>query len=194
MFVLFIIFLSLLFLDIYKTYFKLNFYIIIGYLSINIIIFLISFVNLTNAIYLSIVVGLLYLSIITDIKEQWISDLTIIMVLIFNVVNMVILYVIYNKKIIYEGIIFIVIVICLILLIQIALKKELIGFGDLKLYFVLMVNQDIMFAIIMLLLSSILGIVYYLCLKKKTTYFPFGPSIIIAYIIIYILKTGLEYF
>ena len=167
LFVLFIIFLSLLFLDIYKTYFKLNFYIIIGYLSINIIIFLISFVNLTNAIYLSIVVGLL---------------------------KMVILYVIYNKKIIYEGIIFIVIVICLILLIQIALKKELMGFGDLKLYFVLMINQDIMFAIIMLLLSSILGIVYYLCLKKKTKYFPFGPSIIIAYIIIYILKTGLEYF
>lgn len=193
MFIIYILMLSYLFFGIYRYYFKLNNRIIIGYMIINIILIFISYINVDSAIYLSLIIGFLYLSFITDILEQWIADFTIIMILVINLIKSLILSYVYNQNINYGGTVLILVFILILLIIQFILKKELMGFGDLKLYFVLSLSHNAFFSIAFLLLSSLIGIIYYLCLKHKTKYFPFGPSIIIAYVVIYIIKTGLEF-
>ena len=63
------------------------------------------------------------------------------------------------------------------------MKKELIGFGDLKLLFVLAIDKQIMEVVFMLLTASILGIIINI---KKKGQFPFGPEIVISYLLMLI--------
>ena len=84
---------------------------------------------------------------------MWISDLTIIGILLINILKLIIDYFIYNKQIVYEGVALIIIFIVIIILIEIILTKELIGFGDLKLFFVLSINYNFYDVIILLFLS-----------------------------------------
>ena len=61
------------------------------------------------------------------------------------------------------------------------------GFGDLKLLFVLSFNYSFIDVLMLLMFSSLIGIIYYYLFKKKNE-FPFGPAIIIAYILLEIIK------
>lgn len=187
MFILFLIANSYLAYILYKKYFKINFCIVIGYILLNLISLVIYCNNKAiDSIAFYYILVLLYLSFIIDIKEMWISDVTIFGVLILKIINTFIDCLIYNKNVIYEGVMFITIIIMIFVLLEVLLKKELMGFGDLKLFFVLSINYSIINVIYLLVLSSFIGIIYYYIFRKKNE-FPFGPSIIIAYIILEII-------
>jgi prepilin signal peptidase PulO-like enzyme (type II secretory pathway) len=118
---------------------------------------------------------------------MWIADYTIISVLIINIIRTILNFY-YNHEIKYDGTIFLVLFILIVLLSQLILKKELMGFGDLKLFFVLSFNYSFINTITLLMFSALIGIIYYYIFNKKNE-FPFGPAIIIAYIAIEILKS-----
>lgn len=184
MFFLFIVVNSYLAFILYKKYFKIDYLIIIGYLISSIIAIMYNYCyNITDSIIFYYIILLLCLSFIIDIKEMWISDFTIIGILILNIIKTSLDNILFGNKFIYDGIVFMTFIIVIIFLLQIILKKELMGFGDLKLYFVLVINYSFIKVVYLILLSSLIGIIYYYLFKKKNE-FPFGPSIIIAYIII----------
>ena len=85
---------------------------------INIILIFISYINVDSAIYLSLIIGFLYLSFITDILEQWIADFTIIMILVINLIRSLILSYVYNQNINYGGTVLILVFILILLIIQ----------------------------------------------------------------------------
>lgn len=184
MFYLFLIINSYLVFIMYKKYFELNLFIIIAYILLNLITIVVYYnKSVIDTIIFYYIMILLYFSFIIDIKEMWISDLTIFGVLGLKLLKVVLDYFAYNKSFVYEGIIFITILIIMLVLLQVILKKELMGFGDLKLFFVLSINYFVNNVIYLLMLSSIIGIIYYYLFRKKNE-FPFGPSIIIAYVIL----------
>ena len=188
MFYLFLISNCYLIYKLYKRYFKVNLLIILGFILLDLIIIFFNLYNtISNSIFFYYILVLLYLSFIIDIKEMWISDLTIIGILLINILKLIIDYFIYNKQIVYEGVAFIIIFIVIIILIEIILTKELIGFGDLKLFFVLSINHNFYDVIVLLFLSSLIGIIYYF-IFKKLNYFPFGPAIIISFIVVESVK------
>lgn len=174
--------------NLYKKYFKIDFKCIVCYLIVNLIsIIYYKFNNKLDSVFFHIVIIHLLLSFIIDIKEMWIADYTIISVLIINIIRTIFNFY-YNHETIYAGTIFMVLFILIVLLSQLILKKELMGFGDLKLFFVLSFNYSFVNAISLLMFSALIGIIYYFIFNKKNE-FPFGPAIIIAYIAIEILKS-----
>lgn len=188
MFYLFLIVNTYLIFNVYKKYFKINLYIIFGYIILNfIMVYYIYNNNIIDSIIFYYILIFLYLSFIIDIKEMWISDLTIICILVLNILKVLLNYFFYKKDIVYEGMLFIIILIILLVILQLIFKKELMGFGDLKLFFVLSINSYITDTIYLLMLSSIIGIIYYYIFKKQNE-FPFGPSIIIAYVVLELIN------
>ena len=171
----------------YKKYFKIDVKCMIGYLIINLIsILYYNFNDNLDSILFHLIIIHLFLSFIIDIKEMWIADYTVISILIINSIKGALNYV-YNCEIVYTGLIYIILFILIILLLQVILKKELMGFGDLKLLFVLSFNYSLIDVLMLLMFSSLIGIIYYYLFKKKNE-FPFGPAIIIAYILLEIIK------
>lgn len=57
------------------------------------------------------------------------------------------------------------------------LKKESLGGGDIKLFFVMGLYLGLMTGLLALLLSCILGLIFVLIAKKHNEPFPFGPAI-----------------
>lgn len=188
-----ILFSSFLFFNLYKKYFEINISIIISYYLIFLLVLLFNLNdNSINTIIFYFIYSFLYLSFIIDIKEQWISDLTVIMILLINTLRIIIDYIIYNKHNDLSGLIFVFLFIVIIVLIELIIKKELMGFGDLKLYFVLSIGLSVSVVLLLIILSSFIGLLYYFIFYRNKEYFPFGPAIIIGYLLIYIIKTGLE--
>lgn len=187
MFYIFLILTFILFMFIYRRYFEINYKILLGYLLIiGTIIILKNYLNILNLILYLYLLSVLYLSFILDLKEYWIADFSIISTLIIKLMMFIIdyLYLGYFKL---EGIVFMLFLIILILLFELILKKEYIGFGDLKLFFVFSINTTIIYNIYLLLFSSIIGLIFYFCYYKKDKLMPFGPSIIISFIILELL-------
>ena len=82
MFYIFLILCSISFLLIYKLYFKVDLFIILGYLFIIIIsIILYYYLNILVVLFYYFIFSFLYLSFVLDLKEYWIADLTIISVM-----------------------------------------------------------------------------------------------------------------
>lgn len=125
----------------------------------------------------------LILVFIVDKKEMWIPDLSVISILILQSLKVFSNCLLYSEKIKFSGIIIVVIYSFIFFLISFTMKKELIGFGDLKLLFVLAIDKQIMEVVFMLLTASILGII--INIKKKGK-FPFGPEIVISYLLMLI--------
>lgn len=188
-----ILFSSFLFFNLYKKYFEINISIIISYYLIFLLVLLFNLNdNSINTMIFYFIYSFLYLSFIIDIKEQWISDLTVIMIFLINTLRIIIDYIIYNKHNDLSGLIFVFLFIVIIVLIELIIKKELMGFGDLKLYFVLSIGLSVSVVLLLIILSSYIGLLYYFIFYRNKEYFPFGPAIIISYLLIYIIKTGLE--
>ena len=188
-----ILFSSFLFFNLYKKYFEINISIIISYYLIFLLVLLFNLNdNSINTMIFYFIYSFLYLSFIIDIKEQWISDLTVIMIFLINTLRIIIDYIIYNKHNDLSGLIFVFLFIVIIFLIELIIKKELMGFGDLKLYFVLSIGLSVSVVLLLIILSSFIGLLYYFIFYRNKEYFPFGPAIIISYLLIYIIKTGLE--
>lgn len=187
MFYIFLILCSISFLLIYKLYFKVDLFIILGYLFIIIIsIILYYYLNILDVLFYYFIFSFLYLSFVLDLKEYWIADLTIISVMFLNIIRMILYYLNYNK-INFDGTIYIFLFIFIILLVESIFKKELIGFGDLKLFFVFSINKTLIHNTYLLLFSSIIGIIFCMFLYKKKM-IPFGPSIMISYVFLEFLS------
>ena len=187
MFYVFLILTFILFLFIYRRYFKINYKILLGYISIILaIIILKKYLNILDVIIYLYLLSVLYLSFILDLKEYWIADFTIIGTLILKIIIAIKDY-LYLGNFSLEGLVFMIFLIILILLFEFILKKEYIGFGDLKLFFVFSINTTIIYNIYLLLFSSIVGLVFYSCYYNKDKLIPFGPSIIISFIILELL-------
>ena len=77
----------------------------------------------------------------------------------------------------------ILIIVMVIHLILMKFKVELIGFGDLKLLFILNLILGIDLIIVVLFISSLIACLFEVIILKKKL-FPFGPYIIIGSILI----------
>lgn len=135
-------------------------------------------------IYHLLVSSMLILVFIVDLNEFWIPDLAVIVILIINLVwGLFRKFYGFNFEI--SGVLFAILVFCALILFELIYKKTLLGFGDIKLLIVLMINQKIIFFAQLLFLSSILGLVYYIFFYRKKRVIPFGPSIVVAYLILF---------
>lgn len=141
----------------------------------------VSTIDWINHLIISNFLGLV---IMIDYCEYWIPDLSIIIIFSFNVIKAVVDNYYYNHNFNFSGMIFSILFFIIIILIELLLKKELLGFGDIKLIVVLMMGKSILYFSQLLLLSSGLGLVYYLLSNKKNKMVPFGPSIATAYLIL----------
>ncbi len=150
-------------------------------------IILLNKVSTIDWINYLIISNFLGLVIMIDYCEYWIPDLSIIIIFSFNVIKAVVDNYYYNHNFNFSGMIFSILFFIIIILIELLLKKELLGFGDIKLIVVLMMGKSILYFSQLLLLSSGLGLVYYLFSNKKNKMVPFGPSIAIAYLILTII-------
>lgn len=144
----------------------------------------VSTIDWINHLIISNFLGLV---IMIDYCEYWIPDLSIIIIFSFNVIKAVLDNYYYNHNFNFSGMIFSILFFIIIILIELLLKKELLGFGDIKLIVVLMMGKSILYFSQLLLLSSGLGLVYYLFSNKKNKMVPFGPSIATAYLILTII-------
>lgn len=168
-----------LFILLYKHYQKLNY---LDYFFIIIVFFINIF--LFNDLTLVIINYILLLVLIVDLKEMWIPDLTHLLVGVINVLKYTIKGFFYNISFNYEGIICSILLIFCILLLQKILRKDIMGFGDLKLLMVLSIGFSFYEFWFLLLISSMLGVLGYYLFFKKQKVFPYGPFIVFGYIIV----------
>lgn len=173
-------------INIYQKYFKVK---KIHYLFISLFIIwsLVFIDNRFNYLKILIIYLMLFLVMIVDYQNQWIPDLSIIVIGTINLFELIIVNNLYNITNDYSGIVITLILILLIIFVEIILKKELIGFGDLKLIFVLIINQNILFLSLLLFMSSLIGIIVYFMNKSKKQ-LPFAPAIVISYILLITIK------
>ena len=145
--------------------------------------FIYYYINVNTLAYLnqSMMIVFFIVIFIVDLKEYWIPDLMVMGVGFINLLRIV-ENIFYLKNIYYSGMILCLIFGLIIILIFLILKKEMMGFGDIKLYFVLSIGLSISQFIILMLLSSVIGLLFIIILKKKMI--PFGPSIILSYMIL----------
>ena len=115
-----------------------------------------------------------------DMKEMIIPDLSVVL----GIIN----YVVFTDKCI-SGIINGFLISFILLMIKLCMeriyKKEMMGYGDIKLVFMLGLYTSIYGNCIGLLLSSLTGLLVALLTKQKL--FPFGQCICIGYILVFML-------
>ena len=164
-------------------YHYLKIYTIIMLLIEESLAFIYYYINVNTLAYLnqSMMIVFFIVIFIVDLKEYWIPDLMVMGVGFINLLRIV-ENIFYLKNIYYSGMILCLIFGLIIILIFLILKKEMMGFGDIKLYFVLSIGLSISQFIILMLLSSVIGLLFIIILKKKMI--PFGPSIILSYMIL----------
>lgn len=122
-----------------------------------------------------------------DFKEMIIPDVMLLIILLYFIILRLCSINIINvslKNVIVGGIgIFLIIVILLILF---HFKIEIIGFGDLKLLFVLNIVLGYKMIILNLFIASVTACFFELLIFKRKI-FPFGPYIIIGFLIVILL-------
>lgn len=136
-------------------------------------------------IYHLLVSSMLCLVFIIDLNEFWIPDLAVMLILIINL-GWGLFRKFYGFTFEISGVIFAVIVFCVLLFFELIYKKTLLGFGDIKLLVVLMINHKIIFFAELLLIASIIGLLYYILFGSKKKIIPFGPAIVISYLILFV--------
>lgn len=126
-------------------------------------------------------IQILYFISSIDNKKMIIPDLGLIFLIIIKVYSFI-----YSKiSFEYSGIVYSLVLMLIIYILSKTKHKELIGFGDVKLLFILSFNVQVTFVIIMYLTASIIGLISMVIRKKKII--PFGPSICFGYFIIEII-------
>lgn len=165
--------------------------------SISFFILIIIVINnrLNNIFYILdiLLIPFFVLIIIVDLKELWIPDLSIIIILIIKLIEFA-LSLLYRYNTSFYGLLFIIMMCIIILCISVLKRQYMFGFGDIKLLIVLSINITFIKVITLLLIASFLGILTFILLyitrikkTKNSSFIPFGPLIIIAYFIVYYL-------
>lgn len=144
------------------------------------------------SIFQFLVISTLIIIMFVDLKDMIIPDTLII----FNFVIIVIYFVCF-KKTLFENFVFNsfeiigalvlnVILFLVLLFIQQIFKKEVMGYGDIKLLLVFGLMIGITKLLFVIFISSLLALIYE-SLKgiKKNEPFPFGPYLIIGFMISY---------
>jgi prepilin signal peptidase PulO-like enzyme (type II secretory pathway) len=146
--------------------------------------------NITKFIVLSSFIIIVFV----DLKEMIIPDTLIV----FNLVIIIIYYVLYNNAIfIYQpfnsfeiicAICFILMFLTTVIFVHIVYKKEIMGYGDIKLIFVMGLMIGITKLLYCIFISSLVALIIEMIKKrKKSVAFPFGPYLILGFIIINLL-------
>lgn len=160
-------------------------------LSIFYILILYSTQNILFTFLLLLILASLILIFYIDYKKMIIPDslnifigLISILLIILSIFKKIPLFINSYLDII-ASLIFIIFVSLIIILIKVFKKKEVMGFGDIKLLFALGIYLGLINILIIIFLSSLIsiiseGIIY----KFKRKMFPFGPYIVIATIIL----------
>lgn len=130
-----------------------------------------------TVMYLILSSIMIYISF-KDMKEMIIPDLSVVL----GITN----YVVFTDKCI-SGIINGFLISFILLMIKLCMeriyKKEMMGFGDIKLVFMLGLYTSIYGSCIALLLSSLTGLLVALLTKQKL--FPFGQCICLGYLLVF---------
>lgn len=165
---------------------------IVFFFTLNLILYLLAN-NLQNLSFLllSIIFPWLILATIVDYYEGWIPDLSVVMIFIINLIIIIIKEKLYHISTEYGGIIYSIIFAATMIIIELILHKELIGLGDLKIFFALSLGMSFLDFSFLLFGAGCIGIIYYLLQtkeKKETKKIVFGPSIVIAFIFLIVMK------
>lgn len=160
------------------------------------VLFTISFhiFGFTNELLLALIISSLFIIIMsTDLNYYIIPDsvliITLVAIFIYNILdkgfNQASIYLVY-------GVIIFVFMYTLMLLGNAIFKKESLGGGDVKLVGILGTCFPPMLSFLSLSLAAFLALplALYLKIKKKDNILPFGPFIVIAFLII--LMSGLD--
>lgn len=144
-----------------------------------------------------IIVGLFYIAGIIDWQHRIIPNSVILLILILTISNFI-----YTKNIIIDRIVFSFIILSLLIIIRVlfSLTKNIyvIGFGDIKLLFVIALNSDYFVTLIVLWSAALLGILYsviqnnFSLRKSLTTLIPFGSFLSITFILFYLIGISNE--
>lgn len=141
-------------------------------------------------IIILVLISALMITLVSDIKYYYISD----RVLIFTTLTILITCLIkLPTKLIVENIISSLIAFILMLVIKLLgdkiFKKESLGGGDIKLMIPIALTLGLLNTLVALFLASILALIYALITYKNNKgIIPFGPALLLACIIIYILS------
>lgn len=163
-----------------------NFYIINSFLIVLIgILYFIKSNNFIIFIFDSVIIALLLVIFYVDRKHMIIPDFILfllfcvflfIKVFNFNFYNI-------NKEEIKLGIVILMFLMLIHILCLNLLKIEIIGFGDLKLLFIFNLFIGFNNVLIILFISSLIACVFEIFILKRKI-FPFGPYLILAYLIV----------
>ena len=136
-----------------------------------------------HCIFLMIIICIMYCISINDIDS-------FIIPMHLNILLVIVKYVFYGINI--NEIINALMVSLTIYLISLVFKKlnkkEMMGFGDIKLLFCLGLYMSIINSILAIFIGSMIALVTCLFFHRKNTYFPFGPYICIGFLIMLIFS------
>lgn len=161
-----------------------------------------SIITLDNFVLTNIIKYLVLSSFIiivfVDLKEMIIPDTLIIFEILLIIIN----YVIFNQSIFEQykfnsnEIIFALVSVTILLVIVITVhliwKKELMGYGDIKLLFVMGLMIGFTKLILIIFVSSFVALIIEAPqIRKKKNGFPFGPYLVLAFILVYLFGNNI---
>lgn len=171
-------------------------------LSIILMSILATFITLQNFEFLNIIKFGVLLSFIiiifVDIKDMIIPDTLIL----FNVILIIINYVIFEQAIfenyrfnsndIIYTLIFVFILLLIVVTVHLVWHKELIGYGDIKLMLVMGLMIGIIKLLLLIFVSSFIALIIEVPqTKKKKNGFPFGPYLVLAFIVVHLFGNNI---
>mgnify|MGYP003298228935 CR=1 FL=1 len=157
-----------------------------------------SYLTFNNFNLSEIIQFLIYSSFIiiifVDLYEMIIPDT----IILFDLILIIIFYIFKNNAIfillpfksfeIITSICFVIILLCIVIFYQIVLKKEIFGYGDIKLLFVMGLMIGISKLLYCLFIASFVALIIQLYKKReKSIEFPFGPYLILGFIVVNLL-------
>lgn len=170
-------------------------------LNVNLFIILLSIINAiitldsfkVNDIIQFLVLSSFIVIVFVDLKDMIIPDTLIL----FNIILICLMYLEFNKAIfgIYQfvsseiiySIVFVSIILSIIIFIHIFYKVEIMGYGDIKLLYVMGLMSGFIKLLFILFISSFIALIIEMPqIKRKKSGFPFGPYLISAFVIMHL--------
>ena len=142
-----------------------------------------------NTIIVDFIITACVIMIVTDLAQYIILDSIQITLLVLNCFYLFINQIDYKYALI-SSIVYLVTILILKTTVEMFKKKPALGWGDVKLIAIIGLSIGIENIQQFLFLSGLIGIIFSLIWTKitKKKYFPFGPSLILSYLIIMFSK------
>lgn len=138
--------------------------------------------------------------VFVDLKEMIIPDTLIL----FDLILIVVYFIIYDRSLfiqfnfisfeIISSVIFCLLMLLIVVFIHINYKTEVLGYGDIKLIFIMGLLSGITCLMVGLFCASIIALIFQIKnIKRKKEAFPFGPYLVIGFVVSWYLTYLLNF-